>query len=493
MNTAVRVTSQQIRRADDTVGGWLLGLIDGKGNSPSQIIVTAVLGCVPVVGQLFDLRDLIRCIIALTVPGAGVWAWVDLVITIVGCIPGFGDAFKAGVKLAKAGAKADRVFDAMRTYGRMDPERALRQMDWAKVQREAVQMLGKMIDGIIDALDGWLVQLVAGRQQVRELVAALKQIKQTAPTMIGKAINEIKHIVNSMLGKPRVVSTAQVSTAKRRLSSAAGTAGKAKPKPKDASGQNVARRGTPNAAAVRQSKKKRWHSGVPAQHIVDYHVKAGRKPLRKVNDHGRLVEEWDRLKKLDDVVVRESVINVPGLDHLWFGPYRGRKYTVGETKGSVWAQFSFMAGMAQKDKDAVVDTRNDTAAVMDAKRDYDPNAALRKGKAANASVSVTNEAALSDPSKRTGTLSATKTKGRQMSHLWVRASIDADSTILGGHKQNLQRQIELARRTGSVPTAYHREVFMVTGKQYEQHDRTKGREHHIQPPVIQIPDNILLK
>jgi hypothetical protein len=114
-----------------------------------------------------------------------------------------------------------------------------------------------------------------------------------------------------------------------------------------------------------QSKKKRWHSGVPAQHIVDYHVKAGRKPLRKVNDHGRLVEEWDRLKKLDDVVVRESVINVPGLDHLWFGPYRGRKYTVGETKGSVWAQFSFMAGMAQKDKDAVVDTRNDTAAVMD--------------------------------------------------------------------------------------------------------------------------------
>jgi hypothetical protein len=76
-----------------------------------------------------------------------------------------------------------------------------------------------------------------------------------------------------------------------------------------------------------------------------------------------------------------------------------------------------------------------------------------------------------------------------------RNSDTPDSTILGGHKVNLQRQIRAAQRSVGAVSAppYHREVFMVTGRQYEQHDRTKGREHHIQPPVIQIPDSILVE
>ena len=40
---------------------------------------------------------------------------------------------------------------------------------------------------------------------------------------------------------------------------------------------------------------------------------------------------------------------------------------------------------------------------------------------------------------------------------------------------------------------YNREVFMVTGKQYEKHDRTKGAAHEVQPPVIVIPDGILIE
>lgn len=490
--TTARVTSQQLRNADDTVGGWLLGLVDGSGSAPSQIVVTAVLGCVPVVGQLFDLRDLIKCIIALATPGAGAWAWGELVITLIGCIPGFGDAFKAGVKLARSGAKADRVFDAMRNYARMDPQKALKQLDWAKVEREAVQLLSKMLDGFIDALDGWAVQLIAGRQQVIDLIKQLKRIKSEAPKMIKEAVGELKKTVDDLLSQAKVKSSAEVGGKQSPLPSNGGGAAGAGKK-RDATGEAPAQRGVPNATQIRQSKKKRWGGGVPAQHIVDYHVRETRKPLRKVNEHGRLVEEWDRRKVLDDVVVRDAVINTAGIDHLWFGNHRGRKYTVGETKGSVWAQFSFVAGMGQQDKAAVEATRTDTAAVLDDKKDYDAASPMSADKPANASTTISSEAALSDPSKRTGTLKATKTKGRQMSHMWIRMSIDDDKTILGPHKQNLRDAIVRARRQATLPTVYNREVFMVTGKQYERHDRTKGAAHDVQPPVIVIPDGILIE
>ena len=489
--STARVTSQQLRKADDTVGGWLLGLVDGSGSAPSQIVVTAVLGCVPVVGQLFDLRDLIKCIIALAAPGAGAWAWGELVITLIGCIPGFGDAFKAGVKLARSGAKADRVFDAMRNYARMDPQKALKQLDWAKVEREAVQLLSKMLDGFIDALDGWAVQLIAGRQQVIELIKQLKRIKSEAPKMIKEAVGELKKTVDDLLSQAKVKSSAEVGGKQSPLpSNGAGSGAAGAGKKRDATGEAPAQRGVPNATQIRQSKKKRWGGGVPAQHIVDYHVRETRKPLRKVNENGRLVEEWDRRKVLDDVVVRDAVINTAGIDHLWFGNHRGRKYTVGETKGSVWAQFSFVAGMGQQDKAAVEATRTDTAAVLDDKKEYDAARPMSADKPVNASATISSEAALSDPSKRTGTLKATKTKGRQMSHMWIRMSIDADSSIVEVHKSQLIQEIKARnRRGGSFP--YNREVFMVTGKQYEMHDRSKGGRHEVQPPVILIPDNVL--
>lgn len=34
---------------------------------------------------------------------------------------------------------------------------------------------------------------------------------------------------------------------------------------------------------------------------------------------------------------------------------------------------------------------------------------------------------------------------------------------------------------------------MITGKQYEQHDRSKGRVHNIQMPLIVLQDNILVE
>ena len=203
------VSQQQLKKADDDVGKWFMGLLDGSGTGPSQIIVTAVLGCVPVVGQLFDLRDLIRGIILVSANPANVMGWVDLVITLIGCIPGFGDAFKAGFKLAKNGANAERVFDAMRKYAKIDPKKALKEINWNKLKNECISLLNKMIDEIVDVLDSWLAKQVIGRPKVNEVIKMFTQVKKDAPKYMNAAFAEIQKTVNQMLNMhPPLPSTA---------------------------------------------------------------------------------------------------------------------------------------------------------------------------------------------------------------------------------------------------------------------------------------------
>ena len=82
---------------------------------------------------------------------------------------------------------------------------------------------------------------------------------------------------------------------------------------------------------------------MPAEHIVDYYSKEKRKSLRKVNDNGRLIEEYERLKRnAAGDRIRKQDINQTGIDHLWFGNHKGRKYLVGETKGSIFGHFAFL-------------------------------------------------------------------------------------------------------------------------------------------------------
>lgn len=494
--------SRQIRQADDTAGQWLLGLLDGKGNKPSHAIVTAVLGCVPVVGQLFDLRDLIRCLIALTTSPTSVGNWVELLVTLIGCIPGFGDAFKAAFKLARGGQNANRVFDAMRSYTRMNPRAALQNLDWGKLQREALQMLNNMLDNLISTLDRWLVKLVAGRQQANDLIKALNNLKQQAPPMLQRAVSELKKSVDDLLRQTDVLSTAHVSIAQRgvprtppasRPPSAATASSKPQTTPVvDNTGKNPASRGqTPAVHQIRQSKRKRWATGVPAEHIVEYYVKSARPGCRKINDHGRLTEEWESSKKNGGMPHRQSAVTSQGIDHLWFGPHKGRSYTVGETKGSIWAQFSFLAAMSENDRKNVEGTRADTAKVLDEKQPYNPNQVVSKDGASSTYATIDNEKALADTDKQTGTLSSTKAKGRQMSHLWIKQSLQSDSTISAAHKEKIEVLLLIALSSnGAYP--YGREIFMVTGKQYLIHDRSKGKTHNPQLPIISIPDNTLM-
>lgn len=80
-----------------------------------------------------------------------------------------------------------------------------------------------------------------------------------------------------------------------------------------------------------------------------------------------------------------------------------------------------------------------------------------------------------------------------MSHKWIGASLKEDMSISITHKNTISTNIIIAQRNFSYPTIYNREIYMVTGKQYEQHDRSKGKVHNIQMPLVVLPDNILVE
>ncbi len=505
-----RVTPQQLKKADDDVGKWFLGLLDGSGTGPSQIIVTAILGCVPVVGQLFDLRDLIKGIILVATNPANIMGWVDLVITLIGCIPGFGDAFKAGFKLARSGANAERVFDAMRKYAKIDPKKALKEMDWNQLKNKCLSLLNKMIDEFVDVLDSWLAKQVMGRPKVNEVIRMLQQVKKDAPKYMNSAFAEIQKTVNQMLNMhPPLPSTAAAKTTRQVPPRQTTVAGKGKNssqqpsshqrggaqqqvKDKAPTVQSSAANKTKRSQEIRQSKKKRWSTGVPAEHIVDYYSKERRKGLRKINDNGRLIEEHDRLKRnAAGDRIRKQDINQTGIDHLWFGSHKGRKYLVGETKGSIFGHFAFLAGMADSDAKAIEGNRSEIGKIFDEKTEYNEQSGLGK-RSTSAETSIKNEGALTGSQGKAG-LSGTKSKGRQMSHKWINSSIIVDASISVGYKNQFILEYRNAQRLRKPITLYCREIYMVTGKQYEQHDRSKGKTHNIQQPIILLPDNVLME
>jgi hypothetical protein len=205
-----------------------------------------------------------------------------------------------------------------------------------------------------------------------------------------------------------------------------------------------------------------------------------------------LIEEYERLKRnAAGDRIRKQDINQTGIDHLWFGNHKGRKYLVGETKGSIFGHFSFLAGMAQSDAKAIEGNRSEIGNIFNEKTEYNENSGLGK-RSTSAETSIKNESALEGSKGKAG-LGGTKTKGRQMSHKWIGASLKEDNSVSATHKNTISANIIIALRNLSYPTIYNREIYMVTGKQYEQHDRSKGKSHNIQMPLIFLPDNILVE
>lgn len=86
--------------------GWLASLKDdavsflkGDNNAPWAILAESVIGCIPVLGQLVDARDIIKGLIEVSAAPASPAAWFNLITALIGLVPGGGHPTALGLGL----------------------------------------------------------------------------------------------------------------------------------------------------------------------------------------------------------------------------------------------------------------------------------------------------------------------------------------------------------------------------------------------------------
>lgn len=493
---AASPAARAIRHADDGIGKWLKDLVTGEGSSPAHIIVTGILGVVPGVGQAFDARDMILCIIQIARTPTAVFIWVELVITLIGCIPLVGDALKVGFKLMKQGHNFGRVLEGVSPKLRGNVEKFMRNIDWGMLTRETKELFDRAISAFSDGLDSWVVKSLAGRQQVTQIVDQLKAVQRQGPKMIDEAFVELKQLHAKMMRHDLPDTTAALNAttakaAKQETQQAAGTAAKsrkvepptipAKTKKDSTQNHTTPDRTKSNTKKKAQPKKQKWHTGIPAEHITDYYVKKKHANFKKANNSGKLIEEH----------------HLPhnGIDHLWSNKsHITQPFVVGETKSSIFDSFKLMAALPADLREKFDTLKAEEAANPTANNDK-PNIFHSEGRDqhANQKVKIGSEQNDEDAIKRGVNRPNEETGLRtQMSHAWIENALPNEKlTAAGRELTSLMRRHQRERLLNpNARFPYQRWISLVTGRQIHKHAKSGGSCHEIQV-VLDLPDNIL--
>lgn len=503
MSTASQAThaadaARAIRHVDDGIGNWLKDLVTGAGSSPSHIIITGILGVVPGVGQVMDARDIILAVITISKTPAAVGGWVELVITLIGCVPAVGDSLKVGFKLMTKGHNFGRVLEAVSPTLRGNVEKYMRKVDWAAMTQECKGLFGKTIAAFIDGLDSWVVKAIGGRKEVQMVIEELQALQKSGSKMIDAAFAELKEMHSKMMGHQLAGSTAAVGATSSRAVKhevpAAATAAKkpvAQAQKKEAKvaakkSQDVKNNTTPanttkaDKKKAGKPKKQKWKTGVPAEHITDYFVKHKHVTFQKVNNNGQLTEE--------------HTMPHNGLDHLWSNRVSLHKpFVVGETKSSIFDSLTLIAALPADLKEKFEALRASEAKV---RTDNDkPNIFHNDGRDAHANQTVqiggsdADEQAVKRGVNKPGVDKDGNPTGlaTQMSHEWIAQALASEHLTAEGRRIGpLVRQF--AFEGGTCP--YQRWISLVTGRQLHKHQKSKGANHEVQL-VLHLPDNIL--
>lgn len=167
----------------------VLGDFSDKSNLLG-ITLSVLLGFVPIVGQVCDVRDLIADIYNLFDDGPETSEWVALGFTIVGFIPGLGDFCKHGDDLAPLLRNLDDIAD-----GLGDAVKGI-----IKKGDEVFSAAEKYIDKFNEIMDDKIYSKVADK--IDDFVAEMPnghQVKEIVEDIIGKEIDYIDSTVGDVL------------------------------------------------------------------------------------------------------------------------------------------------------------------------------------------------------------------------------------------------------------------------------------------------------
>lgn len=324
---ATTETAQAAVRAERK--GWIddlqeeaITFLKGDNNAPWAILAETVIGCVPILGQIVDARDIIKGLIEVSGAPASPLAWFNLITALIGLIPGGGDAAKRSLRAVKSGAaNIDDLLDMIRRLYKGDPEKLLKDV-------LDLGPLKKKLDDILSNPN--LLSRVT--PEVRKSIDEIR-------SGLAKQFDAFKKEIDDWLAKGRKTSADTGPAAKTApgtppakpdTNAKAGSQGKGQ-HANDAS-PNTPTHATQKTARFKQLSQK--VAGVMGEHMADFHcqdIKGWGSPKAahdksqynpaKLNDEGRLVNLWPPIPR------------GRGIDAVWKsnGP---KPYAVIEAKAS---------------------------------------------------------------------------------------------------------------------------------------------------------------
>lgn len=432
--------AQAVRRTEGDIKTWLVEVLDGTGGSPAQMIITTVLGCIPYVGQTLDARNIILSVIALTEEADSTERWIDLALSMIALVPGFGDVLKNVFKMLRLGKPLGRILDALPNQLRGNVERWFRTLDWAAYARDLQHLTDTMLAKLIDVLDGWVTRAVMGNARVKQVVGHLEGVQRMAGRKIDEAMHSLESAYKKALNDP-LPNTAAGAPAARRAAKET-TPGSSAPGhvAHTTEGTHTPAQGNGNGSH-RQSPAKPSNQkiGSSAEHITDYYFVKRNKTRQKVSNLGAL---WEYQQPGHN-----------GIDHVWHQARLPFGYRITDTKG----------------------TRKGRHRLMTPKAFFD---AARQG--IDIFMSMEDEGSI-----RNATPKPTVGDGKEMSHTWVVRKVP-QAELMPEHEKALTKRVKQWRRefnkdetghwrlSGKAP--YDRSFVTVVSANLDQHDKGVGKD-----------------
>lgn len=463
---------------DDTLAeiiSWVQEVVEGRGESVAQMVVSVVLGCLPFVGQAIDVYNILRSLYGLIRSPSSSEGWIMMSLSLVAIVPGFGDALKSAFIMMRNGKMMGRVLDSIPSSVRGNVEQWFRRLDWKKYTEEMVATGNKILAGMIDVLDSRLTGFLLGSAGVQRLLKQLRDLQEIASKQIESAMDVLRQAHQRALRDPLPTTTATTprSTTTQRTPTPGSTApGSVRT---TTSGTTTPAAGTANASK-RQSERSslsRSNLGVSGEHIADYYFVRRQRSRRKVSFNGNLFEMQQPGHR--------------GIDHVWHGSRLPHGYRVSDTKGT--------GGPFHK---------LETAKAVFEALEYGIDAYLGE----------------EDEARARGAVNPKETQaGKQMSHRWIAKNISGAQLVPGSAtdlvpkikvwEQNsfkLGVSIEVSedgvldRSLARCP--YDRSIITVVGPNHNLHERRPGGRsprcakavisHQIATEFV-LPNSILLK
>lgn len=213
------LTWSRFRAICADVGSWTWGTVQGAFNEKanfSQIIVDAVIGMIPLVGDVTAVRDIIAVVIGLVddpEKREDRWEWVLLVVLVVALIPVFGGvvkgvgrilikvckeaaALRGAARAAKLLEGANEIIAFLNRIGVKNAERWLLKLRFADHQAAIMERFASLMNNLYAVLGQ--IKNKAGAaipsgllQRIDGLRSGLLQIKAKGNEMIPKAVKEL--------------------------------------------------------------------------------------------------------------------------------------------------------------------------------------------------------------------------------------------------------------------------------------------------------------